>query len=510
MRYSKQHIHCAPAGRVAGWHGVPHGHNRAARRCRSDMNHHTPWVLAPDRCMSADPAQRLIARALYQSVCTLPLVCPHGHVPPALLANAAARLGTPAELFIIPDHYLLRMLYSQGIALEDLGVPLRSGAPVEQDHRRIWQRFADQFHLFRGTPSGLWLAAELVELFGVEERLDSASALRIYDHLEAQLARPEFTPRALLERFQIEVLCTTDAATDTLVDHERMHADGLRYIRPTFRPDAVVNLANPAWATQIAVLRETSGIDVVGYPSYIRALEQRRTVFKALGALATDHGVETPYTVRLTGGEAATIFDRALSGNATSDDAARFTGHMLIELARMSCEDGLVMQLHAGSLRDHNPGLMARFGPDKGADIPILTEWTRNLRPLLNAYGDDPRFRLILFTLDESSYSRELAPLAGHYPALRLGPPWWFFDSLSGMRRYFDLVIETAGLYNTAGFNDDTRAFASIPARHDVWRRVSCDWLAGQVVQGLVEEDQAAEMAYECAYGLAKRAYRLA
>ncbi len=469
----------------------------------------TPWALSPDRCFDSDPAQRTVARALYASVNDLPLVCPHGHVPPALLADPAARFGTPADLFIIPDHYIFRMLYSQGGALEDLGVPTRDGTPVETDHRRIWQRFAEHFSLFRGTPTGLWLADELVNLFGVTERLDGDSAQRIYDHLAAQLARPEFAPRALLERFQIELLSTTDAATDTLEQHRRLHADGLRQIRPTFRPDAVVNIAHSGWTGGIAALGEASGIDVVDYASYIRALEQRRAVFKELGALATDHAALTPYTARLSDREANAIFERARRGRAGDEDAARFTGHMLMEFARMSVEDGLVMQLHVGSLRDHNQAVFARFGLDKGADIPVATEWTRNLRPLLNAYGTDVRFRLILFTLDESSYSRELAPLAGHYPAVLLGPPWWFFDSVNGMRRYFDRVVETAGLYNTAGFNDDTRAFASIPSRHDVWRRVSCDWLAGLVVQGLIAEDEAAELAHDCAYGLAKRAYRV-
>jgi glucuronate isomerase len=418
-------------------------------------------------------------------------------------------LGTPTELFIIPDHYVFRMLYSQGVALEDLGIASRDGAPVEADHRRIWQRFADNFYLFRGTPSGLGLADALINLFGVTERLNGDSAQRIYDHLTAQLARPEFAPRALLHRFKIELLATTDAATDTLEHHRRLHTDGLAHIRPTFRPDAVVNVATAGWREQIAALSTVSGIEVVDYASYIRALEQRRGYFKQMGALATDHSTLTPYTARLSNSAVAAIFDRALRGQATDDDAAQFTGHMLIEFARMSAEDGLVMQLHLGVVRNHNAALFARFGPDMGADIPVATEWTRNLQPLLNAYGADARFCLLLFTLDETSYSRELAPLAGHYPALRLGPPWWFFDSVNGMRRYFDAVIETAGLYNTAGFNDDTRAFASIPSRHDVWRRVSCDWLAGLVVQGLLAEDEAAEMAADCATGLAKRAYRV-
>jgi glucuronate isomerase len=468
-----------------------------------------PWSLSPDRCFSADPAQRALARQLYATVRNLPLVCPHGHVPPALLSDPAARFGSPTELFIIPDHYILRMLYSQGVSMEQLGVAPRDGAPAEADHRAIWQLFAERFYLFRGTPSGLWMSAELAEVFEIEEKLDGASAQRIYDAVEERLAQPEYTPRALFKRFNVELLCTTDAATDSLDEHRRLHADGLTQVLPTFRPDAVVNLLRPDWSGQIAALGQAAGVEISTFASYLQALEQRRSFIKQRGALATDHAALTPYTARLSSAEAEQIFGQALAGAVTPEEAARFTGHMLIEFARMSCEDGLVMQLHIGSSRDHNESLFRRFGPDKGADIPTATEWTRNLHPLLNAYGNDPRLRLILFTLDETTYGREMAPLAGHYPALLIGPPWWFFDSVAGMRRYFDLVIETAGFYNTAGFNDDTRAFASIPARHDVWRRVSCDWLAGQVVQDLIDEDDALDLAHECAVGLAKRAYRV-
>lgn len=467
------------------------------------------WALSPDRCFDPNPAQADLARQLYATVKDLPLVSPHGHVDPALLADPDARFGSPAELFIIPDHYVFRMLYSQGVAMEDLGVPTRDGTPVETDHRAIWQRFAEKFYLFRATPTGLWLTDELINVFGVDEPLNGDSAQRIYDHLEAQLARPEFAPRALLKQFNIEVLCTTDAATDRLAHHQRLHEEGLALIRPTFRPDAVVNLNMANWRANIDTLSDVSAIDVHSYPAFIEALEARRAFFKQMGATATDHAAVTAHTERLTQREAETIFDRALQGQVAETDAARFTAHMLMEMARMSVEDGLVMQLHVGSIRNHNELISQRFGLDKGADIPTLTDWTHGLRALLNAYGNDRRLQLILFTLDESTYSRELAPLAGHYPALLLGPPWWFFDSVNGMRRYLDLVIETAGLYNTAGFNDDTRAFASIPARHDVWRRVTCNWTAGQAVQGLVSEDDAFEMAQDFAYRLAKRAYRL-
>ncbi len=465
-------------------------------------------MLDPDRCFAAEPGRRALARRLYEQVRNLPLFCPHGHVPPSLLADPAATWGTPVDVFVLPDHYVQRMLISQGVTPAELGLPARDATPVERDHRRIWQRFADHVYLFRGTPTGLWLQIEWSEVFGIDERLTSANAQSFYDRLAERLADPAYTPRALFRRFGIELLATTDEASADLAVHRRLHADGLPQIRPTFRPDALFALNDPDWRARLGELEAVTGMTVNGYHRFIAALEQQRARFKQHGALASDHGVETPATTRLSLLEAETIFARALRGAADETDAARFTAHMLMESARMSCEDGLVMQLHAGSLRNHHTRLWQQFGPDRGADIPLATEWTRNLRSLLNEYGTDPRLRLILFTLDESTYSRELAPLAGYYPAVRLGPPWWFFDSARGMRRYFDLVIETAGFYNTAGFNDDTRAFPSIPARHDVWRRVACDWLAGQVSEGLLDEDEATELAVELAVGLARRAYR--
>jgi glucuronate isomerase len=468
------------------------------------------WNLPEDRYFDPGPAQRRVARDLYASVAGLPLVCPHGHVNPRLLADDDATFGSPADLLIIPDHYVFRMLYSHGVPLEALGVRPRDGRPVEPDHRRIWQTFAEHFHLFRGTPTGIWLAEELYGVFEVEEKLTADTAQAIYDQIEARLAQPEFRPRALFERFGIEVLCTTDAAHDSLAHHQAIRASGWGgRVLPTFRPDGVTNLLAPGWRDNVVALAQASGIDVDSYPAFIRAMEDRRAYFRQMGATATDQAAETAYTEELDGGEAEVLFQRALRGQATADDARRFTGHMIVESARMSLDDGLVMQLHVGSFRNHNTALFARFGPDMGADIPVHSEFTRNLRPLLDRYGNEPDLTLILFTLDESAYARELAPLAGHYPALRLGPPWWFHDSLNGMRRYFDRVVETAGLYNTAGFNDDTRAFPSIPARHDVWRRTACNWLAGLVVRGVVDEQDAAQMAHDAAYGLAKEAYRL-
>ncbi len=467
-------------------------------------------MLHPDRLFSPEPHLRNLARELYGSVAGLPIVSPHGHVDPRLFADPNAAFGSPADLFIIPDHYVTRMLYSQGIPLEKLGVPRADGGPVETDHRQIWRTFCAHFHLFRATPSGFWLRHELSEVFGVDETPSAANADRLYDRISEKLASPEFSPRALFRRFRIEVLATTDAATDTLESHRAIRASGWDgRIIPTFRPDGVVNLDTPGWKGNIERLGAVSGIDVVDYSSFIRALEERRAFFRSMGATATDHAVLIPATAQLSPREADAIFQRALKGQADADDALRFSAHMLMEMARMSIEDGLVMQLHPGSLRNHNRSIYERFGPDKGADIPIQTEYTRNLLPLLNKYGNDSRLTLIVFTLDESTYSRELAPLAGHYPALKLGPPWWFLDSFNGIMRYFERVIETAGLYNTAGFNDDTRAFCSIPARHDLWRRACANWVAGLVARHIVEMDEALEMMQELAVGLARRAYRL-
>jgi len=464
----------------------------------------------PDLLFSPDPATRAIARELYESVARLPLICPHGHVDAHLFSDPAAGFGSPADLFILPDHYILRMLYSQGLALESLGIPSLEGRPVENDHRKVWRVFCEQFHLFRGTPSGLWLAMELDRVFGIREAPSPADADRLYDLISEKLATAAYQPRSLFDRFNIAVLCTTDTPIDNLDAHRLIRKDGWgRRILPTFRPDILTTLDIAGWRSNIDLLSQASGVDVIDYKSYLRALEQRRDFFRSLGSVATDHGVLVPDTTPMEPHQADRLFQRALRGQASSADATRFSAGMLMEMARMSVEDGLVMQIHPGSLRNHNLRMFDEYGPDRGGDIPIRTEFTHNLKPLLDRFGNDPRLTLIVFTLDESAYARELAPLAGNYPALKLGPPWWFHDSPNGMRRYFDQVMETAGLYNTAGFNDDTRAFCSIPARHEVWRRVSADWAANLVVRHIVGNKAAREMIQELAVGLAKRAYHL-
>jgi glucuronate isomerase len=459
---------------------------------------------------SPDPDHAKLASELYERVKTLPLICPHGHVDPRLFADADYQFGSPVDLLIIPDHYIFRMMYSQGISMESLGIPRKDGGAVEQDHRKIWQTICDHWYLMRGTPTYIWLRDELRDVFGIDAKMNSANAEAIYTAIEEKLRQPEFKPRALFERFNIEVLATTDAATDTLAYHQAIRDSGWNgCVIPTFRPDAVVNMDTLGWKEHIEKLGEVSGIPISNYANYIQALEQRRSFFKSMGATATDHAALSAYTAPLSANETEAIFQRALKGEASAEDAQAFTGHMLIEMARMSREDGLVMQLHVGAYRSHNPLIFERFGRDMGADIPISSEFTGNLKPLLDRFGNESDLTIILFNLDETTYSRELAPLAGHYPVLRLGPPWWFFDSLKGMRVFFDEVVETAGIYNTAGFNDDTRAYASIPARHDVWRRASANYLAGLVLRQIIDEEDAQEMIHALAYDLAKSSYKL-
>ena len=469
----------------------------------------TALRLDDDRFFDPDPAIRRAAREIFAATRQLPLICPHGHVDPRLLADDAP-FPEPAALLITPDHYVFRMLFSQGVPMESLGIPTRDGTPVERDPRRIWATFAAHYHLFRGTPTGTWLDHELYELFGVRTKLDPHTASSIYDEIAEKLQSPEFRPRALVDRFGIEVLTTTDAATDTLEHHRAIReSEWGGTVLPCFRPDALFRVANPKWSGALDALGVSVGAPVEDYPAFIDAIATRRQFFKAMGATSTDHAVVVPRTARLTDYELARLFDLAADGKASMDDQHRFEAHMLMEMARMSTEDGLVMQIHPGALRDHNEGVVARFGPDTGGDIPVATEYTRNLHALLNAYGSDPRLTLVVYTLDESAYARELAPLAGHYPALRLGSPWWFHDSIEGLKRFREQTTETAGIYNTAGFNDDTRAFCSIPARHDLSRRVDANYLAGLVARHIIDMSDAHEMARELAYEIPRRTYKL-
>lgn len=461
-------------------------------------------ILSADRFFDPDPSTRRIARSLHESVSALPLICPHGHVDPGVLARNEP-FPEPSSLIITPDHYVIRMLYSQGISMESLGVPSRDGSGAPADPRSVWRLFATNYFLFRGTPSRAWLDYELYEVFGIDQPLGAHTADFVYDQIAEKLASPEFKPRALFERFRIETLATTDRATDSLEHHRTIRESGLAgRVIPTFRPDSLFKMASPEWPRELALLGE-----IADYDEFIEALALRRKYFREMGATSSDHGVTVPRTERMSRAEVNRMFEAARCGDATVDDQARFEAHMLMEMARMSIDDGLVMQLHSGSMRDHNAAVSERFGADRGGDIPVATEYTRNLEPLLNEYGNDPAFTLIVFTLDESTYSRELAPLAGHYPALRLGPPWWFHDSLEGMERFREQTIGTAGLYNTVGFNDDTRAFCSIPARHDLARRADANFLARMVVRHVISEEEARETIRMLSYDLARRAYKL-
>ena len=466
-------------------------------------------MMHPDRCFDADAGVRRVARELYEGTRALPIVSPHGHVDARLLATNEP-FADPTALLVTPDHYVLRMLYARGVPLESLGIPPRDGGPFERDPRRIWRRFAERYDVYLGTPTRLWLDYELHELFGVRERLNAESADRVYDAIAERLASPELRPRALYERFNIETLATTDAASDSLEHHEAIRRSGWHgRVIPTFRPDAVFRISSPGWRDAVAALGASVGRAIESAEQLVTALAARRAFFKGMDATATDHGVMEPYTEAAGAGDAERMFERGSRGEATPADQRRWEAYLLMTMARMSAEDGLVMQLHAGAFRDHNARLFGRFGPDIGGDFPIATEYTRNLRPLLDAFGSEERFTLILFTLDESTYSRELAPLAGHYPAVRLGAPWWFHDSVEGMTRFLERTAETAGIDKLAGFTDDTRAFCSIPARHDLSRRVQANWLARLVARHIIDVADAHELARALAYELAKQSYRL-
>ncbi|WP_240670648.1 glucuronate isomerase [Actinoplanes solisilvae] len=450
-----------------------------------------------------------LARDLYAVARDLPLISPHGHVDPALLADDQP-FPDPARLLIVPDHYVTRMLLSQGIPPDRLGVPRRDGGPVETDPRTIWRLLAANWHLFRGTPSRLWLEQTFRTVFGVSTPLSRDTADEVYDAIAARLAEPAFRPRALFERFGIEVLATTESPTDELVHHAKLAADGwFGRVISTFRPDNVVDLEHGDWASNVARMGELAGEDTGTYAGYLNALRRRREAFIEAGTTSSDHGHPTARTVALSPAEAARLYDRALRGDISPADAETFRGHMILEFARMSIDDGLVLQLHPGASRDHNRVLLAAHGRDVGGDIPQATDYVHALRPLLDAYGMDSRLRVVLYTLDETAFSRELAPLAGGYPALFLGAPWWFLDTPDAMRRFREAVTDAAGFYNTAGFVDDTRAFCSIPVRHDIARRVDASCLAALVEQDRLPLAEAEETMADLAYHLPKRIFKL-
>ncbi|QMV19615.1 glucuronate isomerase [Granulicella sp. 5B5] len=470
-------------------------------------------MLNGNRLFPAESAARAVAVKLYDIVRDLPIISPHGHTDPQWFADNKP-FPNPTALFLQPDHYVFRMLYSQGVSLESLGVPQQGAYPDPNpalvDPREAWRIFARHYYLFRGTPTRLWLDYAFENQFGLKERLSEHNADEYYETIDKELQTPEFLPRTLFEKFNIEVLSTTDTAIDTLEQHEKIKASGWTgRVLPTFRPDSVVDAEYIGFHDNIRKLGELTNEDVSSWKGYLDALRNRRKYFIEHGATATDHGHLTAMTADLPFNEAAALYERIYTGKTRPGDIELFQAQMLTELAGMSVEDGLTMQLHPGSIRNHNQKVYEKFGRDKGADIPSPTEYVRSLRPLLNKYGNEPNFIFILFTLDESTFSRELAPLAGHYPCLRLGPPWWFHDSPEGMMRFRETATETAGFYNTVGFNDDTRAFLSIPARHDVARRVDCAFLGRLVAEHRLDEDEAVELAHDLTVGLVRKAYKL-
>lgn len=464
--------------------------------------------LHPDRLFPADPTTRDIARALYADVADLPIVSPHGHTDPNWFADD--RNWTDATtLLLAPDHYLYRMLYSQGVDLDSLAIPRRDGVPAT-DTRAAWRTLAEHYHLFRGTPSRMWLDHVFSEVFGLDVQFEPATADLYFDTIGEKLATDAFRPRALFDRFRIDFLATTEGAHDSLDAHACIRESGWRgRVVTTYRPDGVIDVEHEQFAGAMRRFAELTNEDVYSWTGYLAAHRKRRADFRAAGATATDHGHATAVTANLSAAECETLFARVTGDDWTPADAELFRAQMLTEMAAMSVDDGMVMQIHPGSVRNHNAGLFASHGRDKGADIPSRTDYVHALKPLLDRFGTSTDLSIILFTLDESSYARELAPLAGHYPCLKLGPSWWFHDSPEGMRRFREMTTETAGFYNTVGFNDDTRAFLSIPARHDVARRIDCGFLARLVAEHRLADWEAADLARELTDRLVRRAYRI-
>ncbi len=447
-----------------------------------------------------------LAQELYEGIATDPIVSPHGHCDPSWFSENQ-RFSDPAQLLVVPDHYVFRMLYSKGVSMEDLGI----GVPANQaDPRKIFRKFATAWPLFLGTPSRLWIEFVLQNTLEISTPLSTETADQIYDDIEEKLASSAFLPRALFDRFGIEVLATTDSALDDLGHHETVRESGWAgRVVPTFRPDALLDPYHSDYLASIAELADVTGEEIGDFQTYRDALRMRRAYFKSKGATATDHAIDHLHMEWLSAGDRERLFGASLRAGLTPAEAARFHGHMLIEMAQMSVEDRLVMQLHAGSKRNTNDAVFEKFGRDKGADIPLTTNWVEGLAALLNRVGNSRDLTLILFTLDETTYARELAPMAGHWPCLRIGPPWWFHDSPNGIARYFDQVVETAGYQNLAGFNDDTRAFLSIPARHDMWRKSVGLHLANQIAAGYFNRDDAEMLAKQLSTELARKAYRL-
>lgn len=451
---------------------------------------------------------RRIATFLLESVKNLPILSPHGHVDAAVIAENSA-FPDPAALLVSPDHYVVRLIHASGVPLSQL-TPAAGGS-AGPDSRSIWREFCRAWPLFDGTASGHWLRDQFQFVFGLSEMPSAESADRIYDELSAKLQEEDFRPRQLFKDFNIEVLATTDDPCDDLSSHKALAEDPTFHGRvlPTFRPDAYMNIAHPRWKENVERLTAAAGEGDTGYKSYIRALESRRRYFIDHGAVSADHGVRTPATLKLSEPEAARLFKLARTGTFSAAERDAFEAHMLYQMGRMSVEDGLVMTVHPGSFRNHHHASFEAFGPDTGHDIPFAVNYTESIRPLLQDFGTAKDFHLVLFTLDETVFSRELAPLAGFYPSVYLGAPWWFLDAPDAMLRFRSAVTETAGFSRFSGFIDDTRAFCSIPARHEASRRVEASFLARMVAEHRISEERAHEIMIDTVDTSPRRVFKL-
>ena len=462
-------------------------------------------ALNPNRLFPAEPSVREVARQLYDLVKDLPIISPHGHVDPALLVENKP-FANPAELFLYYDHYVFRLLHANGFGLDFLK---RGGTDAQA--REAWRLLCSNWHLLSGTSSGYWLTHEFGTLFGIDEIPSAANADRLYDLIADELTKPEFLPRALFERFNIAVLATTDDPCDDLLAHAALAADPTfkGRVAPTFRPDAYLDPRASGWKNNVERLLAVAGMPAANYGNFVEALRVRRAYFIEHGAFSVDHGVFEPYTADLDDSTAAALFDKAMAGAISTTEAREFAGHMLTVSAGQSALDGLVMTLHAGVVRNHSSQTLAHVGPDTGHDIPVSCEFTQNLRPLLQRYGLHPNLHLVLFSLDETTWSREVAPLAGFYPSVFIGAPWWFLDAPDSILRFRAATTETAGFYRGSGFIDDTRAFLSIPARHDMARRVDSVFLARLVSEGRLSFTEAERIAVDLVTTIPSKAFKL-
>jgi glucuronate isomerase len=463
----------------------------------------------PDRLLPADPGTRSIARSLLERIQDLPIISPHGHIDAAVIEQDIP-FPDPAALLVSPDHYITRLIHASGVPLDRLQPSLGGSKPVARDSRAVWREFCKAWPLFEGTASGYWLRTQFDSVFGLQQEISAETADASYEAISARLLEPGFRPRQLFKDFNIEVLATTDDPLDDLASHKALARDPTfrGRVLPTFRPDAYLNIAHPVWSANVDRLIASAG-GATGYAGYLTALESRRRYFVENGAVSADHGARTPAALKLDAGEAARLFDRARAGQATSQDRDRFEAHMMYQMARMSVEDGLVMTLHPGSFRNHHEPTFTTFGADTGHDIPFAVNYTEAIRPLLQDFGTAKDFHLVLFTLDETVFSRELAPLAGFYPSVYLGAPWWFLDAPDAMLRFRSAVTETAGFSRSSGFIDDTRAFCSIPARHDASRRIEASFLARLVAEHRVSEDRAHELIVDVVDSSPRRVFKL-